>query len=132
MNNEVVLVEIFGTKDKNSCGEYEGSRKLCSNSCGGCETCCSKKSCCSSKSMYEQYLDLKKYIKKTDISNKVEIQFIDIKKVNLDEYEYIKKAAKKKYALPLISINEYIRFYGGMQENVIYNAIKKELNDIYM
>ncbi|PJI08424.1 MULTISPECIES: hypothetical protein [Clostridium] len=132
MNNEVVLVEFFGTKDKNSCGGCEGSKKSCSNNCGGCGTCHSKKSCCSSKSMYEQYLNLKKYIKETDISNNVEIQFIDMKKVNLDEYEYIKKAVEKKYTLPIIAINEYIRFYGGMQEDIIYNAIKKELNDVYM
>ncbi|URZ14247.1 hypothetical protein [Clostridium felsineum] len=136
MENEVILVEVFGVKEEVSCGGCPSKSE--NSSCSNCNTCtktCSggcSSGCGNNKSMYDLYKDFKKYIEKTDVGQSVEVQFIDVKTMDAEQYEYVKKATEKKYMLPVIAINEYIRFYGGMKDKLIYDAIKKELNNQYM
>lgn len=136
MENEVILVEVFGVKEEVSCGGCLSKSE--NSSCSNCNTCtktCSgggSSGCGNNKSMYDLYKDFKKYIEKTDVGQSVEVQFIDVKTMDAEQYEYVKKATEKKYMLPVIAINEYIRFYGGMKDKLIYDAIKKELNNQYM
>ncbi|KHD35476.1 hypothetical protein NL50_13310 [Clostridium acetobutylicum] len=139
MENEVVLVEIFGVKEKASCSGC--SSKTENSSCSSCSGCssqgsceggCSSGGCGNSESMYNQYEAFKEYIAKTDVAANVEVQFIDVSEIDINKYKYVEGAIGKKYMLPVVAINEFIRFHGGMKDRLIYNAIKKELNNIYM
>lgn len=128
MDNEVVLIEIFGLNRERECvHENTGS---CSG-CSGCEnssSCSGHSSCEGNKNMFLIYKELVEYMKNTDLASKVEIEFVDTDKIDIDKYDYLKEAFKKKFMLPIVAINEVVRFYGGVPNKLIYKEVKKELD----
>lgn len=128
MDNEVVLIEIFGLNRERECVHENGG------SCGGCSGCegsssCSGHSSCQgNKSMFLMYRELAEYMKSTDLASKVEIEFVDTDKLEIDKYDYLQEAFKKKLMLPIVAINETVRFYGGVPSKLIYKEVKKELD----
>lgn len=130
MDNEVVLIEIFGLNRERECVHENGG------SCDGCSGCGNSSSCSGhshsgcegNKNMFLMYRELVEYMKGTDLASKVEIEFVDTDKIERDKYDYLQEAFKKKLMLPIVAINETVRFYGGVPNKLIYKEVKKELD----
>jgi len=103
-----VKVEIFGITEESIGGGC---------SCGG--------ACTPLLTMGELYKDFEEFIKKSDVKDKAELSFVDITKQDLEKYSNIKKALEIGYTLPIICIDGSPRFYGGISEYMIYDEIKK-------
>ena len=105
-----VKVEIFGAPEESIGGGC---------SCGG--------ACSPSPTIGDQYNDLKKFIERSDLSDKVELSFINIFSNDFRTNKDVNKLLDSGYELPIISFDGKPRFYGGMSENIIYEEIKKIL-----
>ncbi|KOF56473.1 MULTISPECIES: hypothetical protein [Clostridium] len=128
MDNEVVLIEVFGLNRERECvHENGGSCSGCSG-CGSSSSCFGHSDCEGNKNMFLMYKELIEYIKNTDLANKIEIEFIDTDKIDIDKYDYLQEAFKKKFMLPIVAINETVRFYGGVPNKLIYKEVEKELD----
>lgn len=129
MDNEIVLIEVFGLNRERECVHENGGS--CSG-CNGCESsssCSGHSSCEGNKNMFLMYKELVDYMENTDLKNKVEIEFVNTDAIDIDKYDYLQEAFKKKFMLPIVAINETVRFYGGVPNKLIYKEIKKELDN---
>lgn len=132
MDNEVVLIEVFGIDRERECVHENGG------ACGGCSGCSSSNSCSGAskcdgnKNMFFMYKELVEYIKNTSVSKQVEIEFVDTDKIDINKYEYLQEALKRKFMLPIVAINQVVRFYGAVPKKLVYKEIEKELNNHYI
>lgn len=129
MDNEVVLIEIFGLNRERECVHENDSS---CDGCSGCESsssCSGHSSCEGNKNMFLMYKELVEYMKGTDLASKVEIEFVDTDKIEIGRYDYLQEAFKKKFMLPIVAINETVRFYGGVPNKLIYKEVKKEFEE---
>ncbi|MCD2346952.1 hypothetical protein [Clostridium guangxiense] len=129
MDNEVVLIEVFGLNRERECVHENGDSCSGCSGCGSSSSCSGHSDCEGNKNMFLMYKELIEYIKNTDLANKVEIEFIDTDKIDIDKYDYLQEAFKKKFMLPIVAINETVKFYGGVPSRLIYREVKKELNN---
>lgn len=105
---ELIKVEVFGIKNQ-SCG----SACSCSGGCGP------------SKTMEEMYQEFIQFLSRTSIKKRIDIKFVDILMDDMEGYDSVVSAMDQGYALPLTAINGEIKFYGGIANKMIYNAIRK-------
>lgn len=107
-----VKVEIFGIKDQPAGG--------------GCSC-----SCCSGsvQTVGEKYDLLVKFLKEHNLSDKVEIKFIELNRENLKKYAEINKLFKGGYYLPMTLVNGVIKFSGPFSNEDIHEEIKNHLNN---
>lgn len=105
-----VKVEIFGIP-----GEPARGGCSCSGACGP------------SLTIGEQYKGLEEFFEKSDLSDKIELNFIDISSHDPGTNKDVNKLLDSGYALPIICFDNNPRFYGGMSEFMIYEEIKKIL-----
>lgn len=107
MMSEKVKVQVFGIRDGSSGG-------CCS--CGG--------GCAPTMTMGQMYDDFVRFIKDSDLNEKVETEFIDVIEDRLEGYDEALKLLEEGYSLPLTLINGIPRFYGGISNKMLYDAIK--------
>jgi disulfide oxidoreductase YuzD len=105
--SEKIKVEIYGIKDQSSGG------CSCSGGCGP------------TKTMGELYKDFLSFLSKTRLKDRIDIRFIDILMDDMDKYQTVLNAMEKGYGLPLTTINDEIKFYGGINNKMIYDGIRK-------
>ncbi|TCT17115.1 hypothetical protein EDC18_101412 [Natranaerovirga pectinivora] len=88
------------------------------------KSCCGKTYCDkntrTNKESYEEFLE---FIGKMDIQDKVDINFIDIVKENLENYEEVKEELKEGAIIPLVYINGVLEFQEGIPSTKIYKKI---------
>lgn len=108
--DDKVRIEIFGIKNQPA-----GGGCSCSGNCGPVQT------------IGEQYEELIEYLEEKNLSDKLNIKFVEINRENLKEYTEINKLLEAGYYLPLTSINGSFRFDGFILNELIYDEIKKSL-----
>ncbi|RKL62307.1 hypothetical protein DXT63_12465 [Thermoanaerobacteraceae bacterium SP2] len=77
--------------------------------------------------MGEMYDEFVRFIKDSDINEKVETEFVDVIEDGLEGYVEALKLLEKGYGLPLTLINGKPRFYGGISNEMFYDVIKKHI-----
>lgn len=133
MDNEVVLIEVFGMKGKTSKkSTCSGGCSSCSSGCTGCGGSSGCEGCTVNKDMFQQYEELVNYIKSTDVAKQAEIEFVDAAGIDIDKYDYMEEALKRRLMLPIVVINGVVRYYGGVSNKLVYREIKKELESQYL
>ena len=70
---------------------------------------------------------LKVFLANSDVSDKVNVNFIDVFEDNLDGHEKIKIFMHRGLSLPLVSIGNAKFLYGGISEQQIYEEAKEIL-----
>jgi disulfide oxidoreductase YuzD len=110
MNNKV-KIEIFGIKNQPA----NGGCCSCSGNCRPVQT------------IGEQYEELIQFLKEKNLSDKVDIKFIEINKENLKEYVEINKLLEEEYYLPLTLVSGSLKLYALISNELIYDEIKKSL-----
>lgn len=108
---EKIIVRVFGIKEQSSVGNSD---------CG-----CSGGCCGPSKSMGKMYDEFVNFLSRSNLRQRIDIEFIDVLMEDMDRYEYVIDAMKQGLGLPLTSINEKVKFYGGISNKMIYDALRK-------
>lgn len=138
----MIKVDIFGFWD-----EKLQTNKSCGGcgSSGGCGGCNSKKAgieiagrtsstegcagCGSSsegsKTIGQQYQELIEYINNSDLKDKVKLEFYDLKKINVLDYDDIRILTEMDYESPFVVIDGIVRYYGGISGHLIYKDVKE-------
>lgn len=141
----MIKVDIFGfwnerLENKKGCGGCASS-----GSCGGCskknggiqiagrlsntESC---SGCGSgnepSKTVGQQYEELLEFINNSDIKDMVKLEFYDLKKINVLDYDDIRILTEMDYEAPFVVIDGIVRYYGGISEQLIYKDVKELLS----
>jgi hypothetical protein len=62
------------------------------------------------------------FLSKTDIGDRVELQFIDVFEDGIDGHVKVKMFMDRGLSLPLISIADQKFLYGGISNQLIYNT----------
>jgi hypothetical protein len=106
--SEQVKVIVFGIKDQ-------------AVSCG----CCCNGGCGPAKTMGDIYKDFTRFLSGSRMRNRIDIQFVDVIMDDMGKYEYVLDALNQGLTLPLTSINGDVKFYGGIDSDLIYDAIRK-------
>ena len=112
--NDKIKIEVFGIKNQPA----GGGCCSCGGNCGPVQT------------IGEQYEELIQFLKEKNLSDKVDIKFIEINKENLKEYAEINKLLEEGYYLPLTLVNGSLKLYTLISNEVIYDEIKKSLAQV--
>lgn len=73
----------------------------------------------------EMFEDFEAKIKDQDFSDHVDLTFI--KADNLVDYDYVTKAIKSGYKLPMTAINGRVRFHNGLPALQIMKLVRQQL-----
>lgn len=90
---------------------------------GGCGGCGSKKS--QPKSVGELYTELKGFIENSAVKEVVELQFYDLRKINVLDYDDIRVLTERDYETPYVVIDGIVRYYGGISQDLIYKDVQE-------
>jgi len=71
------------------------------------------------------YNELYNFLKETDVTDKFEIKFIDLREDNLTNYENERKVIDKGYQLPITFIAGKPAFSGKIDQFKAYQILKK-------
>lgn len=104
---EKIMIEVFGIKEQQSGGGCN-----CSGGCGP------------TKTMGQMYDEFVHFLANSKIRDQIDIHFIDILMDDMDRYPHVLDAMNQEYSLPLTVINGEIKFYGGISNKMIYNALR--------
>lgn len=107
MNNKI-KVQVFGVKSQAAGGACD-----CSGGCGP------------SLTMGEMYSEFETYMKSSQVSDKVEMNFVDVFFDEMDEYKFVIDAMNKGFALPLTAVNGELKFYGGISGQMVEDLVQK-------
>ena len=75
----------------------------------------------------KQYEELVEYLEKKNLNDKLDIKFIEINRENLKDFLEINKFLEDGYYLPLTLVNETLKLYALISNEIIYDEIKKSL-----
>ena len=123
-----ILIQIFGIED-----EIIDECENCMKRCSGCRKCCINHDCGSikktnnKKNMWETYEDMAAFIKSSEIGENAVMEFIDIKRDGLQNYNNVQKLLLEGYKIPLTVIDGIVRYYGGISKKLIYEDVKELL-----
>ncbi|WP_139902208.1 hypothetical protein [Clostridium thermarum] len=95
---------------------------------GGCSGCGSKKS--DPKSVGQQFNELKNFIDSSAVRDFAELNFYDLTKINVLDYDDIRILTEMDYEAPFVIIDGIVRYYGGISIDLIYNDVKELVEDI--
>jgi hypothetical protein len=138
--DKMIKVQIFGVDNwvvSGGCGGCSSKSGSSSDRCGGCSSkeggcggCGSSDSSggCGSKApkaMGELFNELVSSIQSSDIKGCVELEFIDIRKINILDYDDIRYLYDEGYELPYCVIDGVVRYYGGILSSLIYKDVKE-------
>lgn len=133
--NSKIKIEIYGWRDQQLSSGCGCSGKDCcrkSSSFSGCLRCGNGSHRCSSnsqtkisKTVGEGYNELEEFIKDSDISNNAELEFIDVYHNNKEDNNYfrVKEIINKGFEPPITIIDNIIRYYGGISNDLIYKDV---------
>lgn len=102
----------------------KGSEQESDAGCGGCS---SKKS--EPKSTGTQFDELKNFINDSNVRDVVELQFYDLNKINVLDYDDIRILTEMEYEAPFVVIDGVVRYYGGISSDLIYKDILELAED---
>lgn len=133
-----IRVQIFGMKYKElsggcGCSHGKSSCEGCGSggdkNCKGCNSSCKKNSESDSiKTVGDVYEELKEFIASSDVKNKVQLEFIDLDKVSINEqYDRVGETIDKGFEPPITVIDNIIRYYGGISKDLVYKDVKELL-----
>ncbi len=133
-----IKVQIFGVKYKElpggcECNHEKSSCSGCSGGgekkCQGCSSGCKKNSESDSiRTVGDVYEELKEFIKSSDVKDKVQLEFIDLDKISIDnQYERVEETIDRGFEPPITVIDNIIRYYGGISKDLVYKDIKELL-----
>lgn len=133
--NDKIKVQIFSVKYKElsggcGCSHKKSSCKGCGeeNNCKSCSTGCTKNFEKTAKTVEDAYEKLEKFIKSSDVNNKVQLEFIDLEKINIKEqYKRVWETIDKGFDPPITVIDNIIRYYGGISNDLVYKDVKELL-----
>ena len=133
MENKI-KVFIYGNKlsilgKDGGCGHSNrdgdsGCNSKTKDGCGsGCIKCGSKEK----KSVGDMFLELENFIGATEVKGRVELEFIELDKLNIGENEEIEDIINRGFESPIVVIDGIVRYYGGISNLLVYNDIKELL-----
>lgn len=137
--NDKIKVEIFGFKYKEisqgcGCSHKNSSCSGCGSGenkgCGGCSGggCTKTNEDKKTKNIGEVFEELKEFINDSDVKGNVELEFIDLDKIDIEkEYERIYETINRGFEAPITVIDNIIRYYGGISAALIYKDVKELL-----
>ena len=108
--NDKIKIEVFGIKNQPAGGGCN-----CAGNCGPIQT------------IDEKYEELAEFLKKKYFSNRLDIEFIEINKENLEKFSEINKLLDEGHYLPLTFINGTLKLHGFIQNETIYDQIIKSI-----
>lgn len=76
-------------------------------------------SCESIPTTGELFLDLVNYINASEIKDKVEVSFIDLKEVDIEKYQEIKQRLNRGISTPIVVIANEQYHYGISKEHIL-------------
>lgn len=142
-----IIVQIYGDFDAlvaigctskangcSSCGSHGNNNSDKNSAHKGCEGCGTNGKSIESiekmplNTIGKAYGDLITFIKKSDVSDSTEFEFIDITKTKLDEDSDIKSLLDRGFESPITVIDGIVRYYGGMSQTSVYKDIKELLS----
>ncbi|MCH3963783.1 MAG: hypothetical protein LKE46_05875 [Clostridium sp.] len=111
----------------------------CRNSRGnsGCHSCKKGNMCTNCNSKENQYQNIQQlcqnlrgFLKSTDISQKVAVNFIELGKRNAisDERASVQEVIGRGFNPPITVIDGIVRYYGGISNILVYKDVKELLS----
>ncbi|WPC40565.1 hypothetical protein [Clostridium sp. JS66] len=137
--NDKIKVEIFGLKYKElpqgcGCSHKNSSCSGCGSgenkNCGGCSGggCTKTAEDKKTKNIGEVFEELKEFINDSDVKDNVELEFIDLDKIDIEKkYERVYETINNGFEPPITVIDNIIRYYGGVSAALIYKDVKELL-----
>ncbi|MBC2581002.1 hypothetical protein [Clostridium sp. DJ247] len=134
-----IKIQVFGKKDHPmpikscNCSKKKNSSSGCSK-CSGhkCASAVSNSSCCSNsnnktcETMEEGFYEFKNSLLSSDIKNNIVVEFIDIESLEFQSnYTRVHELIDKGFDLPIIVIDQIIRYYGGISAMLVYKDVKE-------
>jgi len=106
------------------CGSRNGISLVSeeTSSCGGCGSKVSK-------STGQHYIELIEFINNSSVKNKVEINFLDLNKINILDHDNIRTLDEFGYEAPFVVVDNIVRYYGGISSELIYEDVRELLED---
>ena len=109
--NDKVKIEVFGIKNQPA----NGGCCSCGGNCGPVQT------------IGEQYEELVEFLEKKYFSNRLDLEFIEINKENLEKFSEINKLLEEGYYLPLTFINGTLKLHAFISNETIFDQIIKSI-----
>lgn len=129
----IIKVNIYGYEKKSLLVGCINNKNSSCNLCGSkfnslCKNCKSKEN--SFCNILDLYKGLNKFLKNTDISNSVDVNFIELSnKENVsDERFRVEEIMERGFNPPITVIDGIIRYYGGISNILVYKDVKELLN----
>lgn len=72
-----------------------------------------------------QYEELVIYLQDTGMKSKVDIEFLDMNKINILDFDDIRVLDEMGYESPFTVIEGIVRYYGGISKDLIYKDIQE-------
>jgi hypothetical protein len=142
MDNKIKIY-IYGLWDEvlgNPSGGCGGCSSHSHNGGTGCGGCVSKKGTgCSgcgaangsgnkiTKDTGQYYTELVQFIKNSDVKDNIELEFIELSKINILDYDDIRTLDELGYEAPYVVLDGLVRYYGGISKELIYKDVKELL-----
>jgi hypothetical protein len=73
----------------------------------------------------KMYFSLIRYLQSSDVNNKVDLNFVDTTKTEINSYPAAKSMIQKGAKAPLIAINGIIKYSGSIPYEQVYQDIKR-------
>ncbi|WP_446899694.1 hypothetical protein ACSVC9_07395 [Clostridium sp. LBM24168] len=128
----VIDVNIYGCGDEAlPIGCMNSKKNFGCASCGDRNMC---KNCNSQEEDYQNILELcenlRRFLKSTDISENIDVNFIDLKNRGFlsDERTRVEEVIERGFNPPITVIDGIIRYYGGISNILIYKDVKELLS----
>jgi hypothetical protein len=109
-----------GCSKRNSGIVIKGSAQETSDGCSGCG---SKKS--DPKSVGQQFNELQSFIDNSAVKDFIDLNFYDLTKINVLEYDDIRVLTEMDYEAPYVVIDGIVRYYGGIAQDLIYKDVQE-------
>ena len=119
--------QSLGESKVSCCGSVSNDK---GSGCGGCGSKKGESGGCGSKTpktVSELYRELVEFIEGSDVKDKTVLEFIDINKINILDYDDVRYLYDGGYELPYCVIDGIVRYYGGISNELILNDIKELL-----
>lgn len=73
----------------------------------------------------KMYFSLLKYLNSSDVADKVDLHFVDINEPAMANYPAVKSAIQRGTPVPVVSINNSIKYSGSIPYESVYQDVKR-------
>lgn len=77
--------------------------------------------------MWEEFANLTTFLRRSDVAERVELQFYDIISDEFERQNDVKEILDKGYQIPLVAVDGRFRFAGGIKPEMVQEAVKQAL-----